>query len=134
MYQYLFASMVTLEDLTIKGWVHCKCLLMTTHNGPHFLCWISVVVPFNMWLISNSEDNNCCTSWATHRMTTLTILSEVDVILCICSTCNNNYVLLSSKLCNQVSSLSLSRRKTLTQEKIKIGWVLWCIKVQICKQ
>ena len=38
-----------------------------------------------------------------------------------------------SKLCNQVPSFSLSRWKTLTKEKIKIGWVLWSIKVQICK-
>ena len=29
---------------------------------------------------------------------------------------------------------SSPRRKTLTLEKIKVGWVLWCIKVQICKQ
>ena len=35
-----------------------------------------------------------------------------------------------SKLCNQVPSLSLSRWRTLTLEKIKIGWVLWCIKLQ----
>ena len=41
---------------------------------------------------------------------------------------------LQPKLCNQVCSLSPSRWKTLTLEKIKVGWVLWCIKVQICKQ
>ena len=28
--------------------------------GPHFLCWISEVVSFNMWLISSWEENNCC--------------------------------------------------------------------------
>ena len=37
----------------------------------------------------------------------------------------------STKLCiNQVPSWSLSRWRTLTLEKIKIGWVLWCIKLQ----
>ena len=35
------------------------------------------------------------TSWATDKMTTSTILSEIDVILCICSACNNIYFLLS---------------------------------------
>ena len=35
-----------------------------------------------------------------------------------------------SKLCNQVPSLNLSRWRTLTLEKIKTGWVLWCIKLQ----
>ena len=34
------------------------------------------------------------------------------------------------KLCNQALSLSLSRWQTLTLKKIKIGWVLWCIKIQ----
>ena len=28
--------------------------------GPHILCGISEVVPFNMWLISSWEENNCC--------------------------------------------------------------------------
>ena len=28
--------------------------------GPHFLCWILGVVPFNTWLISWWEENNCC--------------------------------------------------------------------------
>ena len=28
--------------------------------GPHFLRWISGVVPFNTWLISSWEENNCC--------------------------------------------------------------------------
>ena len=27
--------------------------------GPHFLCWISGVVPFNTWLISSWENNKC---------------------------------------------------------------------------
>ena len=27
---------------------------------PHFLCWISRVAPFNTWLISNWEENDCC--------------------------------------------------------------------------
>ena len=30
----------------------------------------------------------------------------------------------------KVPSLSLSGWRTLTQEKIKVGWVLWCIKLQ----
>ena len=34
------------------------------------------------------------------------------------------------KLCNQVPSLSLSRLRTFTLKKIKVGWVLWCIKHQ----
>ena len=47
---------------------------------------------------------------------------------------NKNITLLQSYVvCNQVPYLSLSRWRTLTLEKIKIGWVLWCIKVQICK-
>ena len=25
--------------------------------GPHFLCWISGVIPFNTWLISSREEN-----------------------------------------------------------------------------
>ena len=29
-------------------------------SGPHFLCWISGVVPFNTWLISSWEENKCC--------------------------------------------------------------------------
>ena len=40
----------------------------------------------------------------------------------------------STKLCNQVPSLSLSRWRTLTLEKIKISWVLWCIKIQTKSQ
>ena len=28
--------------------------------GSYFLCWILGVVPFNMWLISSWEENNCC--------------------------------------------------------------------------
>ena len=61
--------------------------------GPHFLCWILVVVPFNIWHISSWEENNCCykqlTKWQlfSFRMTTSTILSEIYVILCICSAC-----------------------------------------------
>ena len=59
--------------------------------GPHFLCWVSVVVPFNMLLISSWEGNKCCqlTKWPVFslKMTTSTILSETDVILWICSAC-----------------------------------------------
>ena len=33
-----------------------------------------------------------------------------------------------------ICSVVESRRKTLTLEKIKVGWLLLCIKVQICKQ
>ena len=39
-------------------------------------------------------------------------------------------VLFSAKLCNQVPSLSLSRWRNFTLEKIKIDWVLLCIKLQ----
>ena len=28
--------------------------------GPHFVCWILGVVPFNMWLISCWEEHKCC--------------------------------------------------------------------------
>ena len=28
-------------------------------TGPHLLCWISGVVPFNMWLISSWEEDKC---------------------------------------------------------------------------
>ena len=31
------------------------------------------------------------------KMTILNILSEIDVILCICSACNNTYFILSLK-------------------------------------
>ena len=33
---------------------------MINHLGPPFVCWISGVVPFNMWPISSWEENNCC--------------------------------------------------------------------------
>ena len=39
--------------------------------------------------------------------------------------------LLMSKQCKSVPSLSIFRRKSLTLEKKKVGWVLWCIKIQI---
>ena len=29
------------------------------YKDPHFLCWILGVVPFNTWLISSWEENNC---------------------------------------------------------------------------
>ena len=32
----------------------------TSIKGPHFLCWISEVVPFNTWPISSWEANKCC--------------------------------------------------------------------------
>ena len=30
------------------------------HTALHFLYWISVVVPFNTWLILSCEENKCC--------------------------------------------------------------------------
>ena len=36
------------------------CNALLNNYGPHFLCWISGVVPFNTWLISSWEENNCC--------------------------------------------------------------------------
>jgi hypothetical protein len=30
---------------------------LSANLGPHFLCWISGVAPFNMWLISKWEEN-----------------------------------------------------------------------------
>ena len=42
--------------------------------SPHFLCWISGVVPFNSWLISSWEENNCSyklSNWQTDKMTTI---------------------------------------------------------------
>ena len=35
-------------------------LQLSLQYGPHFLCWITGVVPFNTWLISSWEENNCC--------------------------------------------------------------------------
>ena len=32
---------------------------------PHFLCWISGVVPFNSWLISSWEEHICCYNLST---------------------------------------------------------------------
>ena len=29
-------------------------------NGTQFLCWFSGVIPFNTWLISSWEENECC--------------------------------------------------------------------------
>ena len=77
--------------------------LLSRDLGPHFLCWISAVVPFNTWLISSWEENKCCyklskcTNWQLFslKMTTSTILSEINLILYIFSVCNNIYFLLS---------------------------------------
>ena len=64
--------------------------------GPLHLCWLLSVGPFNTWLISSGEKITVPTSeqltkWQLFSliMTTLTILSEIDVILCICSACDN---------------------------------------------
>ena len=55
-------------------------------SGPHFLCWISGVVSHLTRDLSQAEMKiTVVASWATDKMTTSTILSEVDVILCICS-------------------------------------------------
>ena len=40
-------------------WTLESCALLKD-QGPHFLCWILGVVPFNTWLISSWEENNCC--------------------------------------------------------------------------
>ena len=69
--------------------------------GPHFLCWTLGVVPFNTWLISSWEkpllQAKQLTKWELFllKMTSLTISSEIHVILCIRSVCNNTYFLLS---------------------------------------
>ena len=73
------------------------------HLGPHFLCWISGVVPFNTWLISNWEDNNCCyklskcTKWHLfHSISSkLSFWVKIVVILSVAQLCNNIYLLLS---------------------------------------
>ena len=72
--------------------------------GHHFLCWLSGVVPFNTWLISSWEEKKLLlkadqlTKWQLFslKVTTLTISSEIDVILCICSACNNIYSFFST--------------------------------------
>ena len=67
-----------LKKLAGKTWIHI---------GPHFLCWISGVVPFNMWLISSWEENKCChklskcTKWhlpVSLKIVEVVILSEND--------------------------------------------------------
>ena len=37
-----------------------KRFLTERHTDPHFLCWISGIVPFNTWLILSWEENKCC--------------------------------------------------------------------------
>ena len=92
----------------IPLWVVTKLLTSEKFNqkdvlGPLFLCWFSGVVPFKMWLILGWEENKCyklsnyLTKWQLFslKMTTSAILCEIDVILCICSSCNNIYFLIS---------------------------------------
>ena len=31
-----------------------------SYMGPHYLCWILGLAPFNVWFISNWEENKCC--------------------------------------------------------------------------
>ena len=67
-------------------------------KGPHFLFWNSGVVPFNTWFISNWQENNCCyklSNWHSDKYFKLkmTILSEIDVVLRICSACDNIFLL-----------------------------------------
>ena len=75
---------------------------LRANNGLLFLCWFLGVVPFNPWLISSWEENKCCSKLTrlqlfSLKMTTFTILSDIDVTftLCNCSACNNNYFFLS---------------------------------------
>ena len=37
-----------------------KVVRVSFNIGPNFLCWISGVVPFNLWLISSWEKIKCC--------------------------------------------------------------------------
>ena len=57
--------------------------------GHHFLCWISGIVPFNIWLISSWEENECCykmskcTKWHMYipiKMVELVILSVAHLV------------------------------------------------------
>ena len=55
------------------------------------------VGPFNTGFMSSCEENNCCYKLSNFftQNDKSTILSEIDVILCICAACNNTYFLLS---------------------------------------
>ena len=44
----------------VSCYVLLKYLLPLKVPGPHFLCWILGVVPFNMRPISSWEENKCC--------------------------------------------------------------------------
>ena len=48
--------------------------------GPHFLCWISGVVPFNMWLISSWEENKCCYKLSKILKMTCISLKMIEVL------------------------------------------------------
>ena len=66
--------------------------------GPHFLCWISKVVPFNTWLISSWEEKKMLLqAEQMHKMTYIllkmikvVILSENNCHFVSCSACNNS--------------------------------------------
>ena len=64
--------------------------ILAVKIGALHLCYFWAVVLFNTWLISSWEENNSCnklSNWQPRKpkMTTLTIVSEINVILCICS-------------------------------------------------
>ena len=43
-----------------QGYIWISVCFLRFICGPHFLRWISGVVPFNMWLIPSREENKCC--------------------------------------------------------------------------
>ena len=73
-------------------------------SGPHFLCWILGVVPFNTWLISSWEENKFCyklskcTKWHLFHSKWSKLSFWIKIHSChfvSCSACNNSYFLLS---------------------------------------
>ena len=86
------------------NWCLLSCMIEIRNMlGPLHLCWFLAVGSFNTWLISSWEKNKSCYKLSncqnkqlfSLKMTTSTILSEIVVILWICSSCNNIYFLLS---------------------------------------
>ena len=77
--EFLQYNCYALQELNLLGiWINgyklCEPMkklrqirhLAVPFIGPHFLYWISGVVPFITWLISNWEENDCCyklTNW-----------------------------------------------------------------------
>ena len=56
--QLFLVDWISVDFLSINDFM--EHLLYRSYFGPHFLCWISGVVPFNTWLISCWEKNKCC--------------------------------------------------------------------------